>query len=149
MVTPTAVINKIIELINQNLDLFPKGMTIREGSEDLNESMNLLNIVVYADFDEKAEISATGSPIEIPCSIYIQCTSGSFPSPADSFNQALIMIMASIKIICDNNYYDIENHSGELETVVLNAQDIPIIILRKSAEASTLTACFTYNITGF
>jgi len=149
MVLPSVVVKNLIELINNNLNVFPKGTIIKEGSEDLSTGDAPLSILVYADFDDKAEIAAMGIPLDVPVSVYLQCTSGSFATATESFEQALLMAISCIKIICQDNYYDLTNTDGELEPVNIQAQEYPISIIQKSADASTITAAFTYKMGGF
>ena len=53
--------------------------------------------------------------------------------------------MKILKLITDE-IYELEDVDGELEVVEIKSQEIPITILRKSAEASVVQAAFTYNI---
>ncbi len=147
MVLPTKVIETILNKIKKNLNIFPVGIRYFEGSEDADLSADALNIIIYADFDERAEITATGVPLDIPCSIYVTCTSGAHEKAFESFNEAFLMAVNMIKLIT-SEFYEIENTEGELEVVEIKSQEIPFIILRKSADASVVQAAFTYNIAG-
>lgn len=145
MVLPTNVIGKILSKIKKSLHLFPVGTNPIEGSEDADLSADKLSIIVYADFDERADITATGVPLDIPCSIYAICTSGGYEKAFESFNEALLMAAKIIKLVTES-YFEIEDINGELEVVEIKSQEIPISILRKSADASVVQAAFTYNI---
>lgn len=147
MVLPTKVIETVIKKINKYSHLFPVDTKPVEGSEDLIPDADRRGIVVYADFDERADIFATGVPGDIPCSIYASCTSASFETAAESFNEAFLMAIKILKIITDE-YYEIEDIEGNLEVVQIKAQEIPIVILSKSANGSTVQSAFTYNICG-
>ena len=66
MVLPTTAIEKVISKIKKNIGMFPVSTHVLEGSEDADLSADKRSIIVYADFDERAEIAATGVPFDIP-----------------------------------------------------------------------------------
>ncbi|MEW6654511.1 MAG: hypothetical protein AB1394_13755 [Bacteroidota bacterium] len=146
MVLPTSVIQKIIDTVEAAVETNPILVKPLEGSEDTSRQPKQ-NIVVYADFDENATLdSKKNFPTRLPCSVYVASTSAAFQTAAESFNQAFLMSVSILKIISLSNYFMINNTDNVPERVNIKLQDMPIVIVRKSANASTVTLQLTYDI---
>lgn len=146
MVIPTSVIQKLIDTIKDAVVSYPILAEPIEGSEDTSRQPKK-NIVVYADFDENASLdSKKAFPTRLPCSLYAACTSSAFQTAAEAFNQAFLMAVTILKIISEANNFMINNTAGVPERVNIKLQDMPIVIVRKSANGSTVTLQLTYDI---
>lgn len=146
MVLPTTVIDYEINLIEKNRSEFPEMADPVEGSEDMNANAVQASIIVYADFDDTAELDSNKRALNIPCSLYFTCSSGSFETASESFNEAFMMALTVLRLVSQNNRIELKNIDKQLEPVHIQLQDIPITVLRKSAAGSTVQCNFKYNI---
>jgi len=144
MILPNDFIETLVNKLNANLNKFPSGTKFKETSEDSTKNLNPPYGAVYADFDDPAEISNYGIPNEIPVSIYVACHSKNCETAAKSFNQAFLMGVEVLKLLTGN--YEISGTSGNLEFTRLKAQNIPLVILRKSASGSIIQVQFNYTL---
>ena len=148
MVLPTTVLEYLISLIEVSAATYPQLVTPFEGSEDASFPEGP-SIMVYADFDDPANLDSQKSKIiELPCSIYFSCNSSQCEDAKDSFNEALLTALTVHKIISANAYTNLLNTDGVDEVVHFESQEIPILIIRKSAAGSTIQAAFKYKIKG-
>jgi hypothetical protein len=147
MILPTNVIAYILNLLKDNRFSFPVMTDPVEGSEDTDANVDKASIIVYSDFDEKAELDTSRRIIKIPCSIYITCTSASFETGSESFNQAFMMAIVAYQLIARNNIADLIGTNNQTEPVQIQCQDIPLRILRKSADGSTVQVALRYLMT--
>lgn len=144
MILPTTYNNALVEKLKANVAKFPKYTMVDETSEDSSPNLQPPYCAVYADFDDSAKVSNLGYLQELPVSIYVACHSGAHQLAADSFNQAFLMAIEVIKLL--SGEYTLLDSSGAEEYSQLKVQELPIIILRKSASGSIVQAQFQYSM---
>jgi hypothetical protein len=144
MVLPSIVINKVKNILEENISLFPQGAMISEIGEDNTNDLQPPYLGIYADFDETSEITPNGYPTNFPVSIFIMCHSSEYSTDFESFNEAFIMARNILKLtIGDFSLINIDNKE---EFVQLKAQSNPMLILKKSAKGSIINVQLTYSI---
>jgi len=148
MVMPTTVIAYLIDLIGDNMVTYSQLVLPEEGSEDYSFPDGPA-IMIYSDFDDPAELdSQKNKIIGLPCSIYFSCNSSQCESARESFNEALLMALTVHKIVATGAFATLKNSDNADEVIHIECQDIPILILRKSAAGSTIQAAFKYKMKG-
>jgi hypothetical protein len=153
MIAPTTVIEYINGLINdEEITYLPDDdetfIAAIEGSEDVEANADVANVITYADIDMKAELDTNKRIIKVPCSIYVIVTSTAFETAAESFNQAFTIALTIYNLIAENNRATLKDSDNADELIHIQAQEIPLTILQKTAAASSIQLAFTYFIKG-
>jgi|GEM_PF-3052691 hypothetical protein len=149
MIPPNEVTKYCINLCKEHfasINPYLEPINIKEGTEDLSALVDTASVIVYSDFDEVANLDTQKRALEIPCSIYLTCTSRSFENAADSFNEAINMAINILKLVTSNNRPLLKNVNGAKENIWLQLQNIPISILSKTADGSSVVCNFKYNL---
>jgi hypothetical protein len=148
MVAPTTAIKHYVDLFNNSSNVFGMSVPAIEGSEDSDSRMGKRCIIVYADLDRQADLDTDKKVIKVPCSIYIIINSDEFETAAESFNQAFNVALECYSLVAADNRPALLNTENVSETIHLQAQGIPLTILRKSASCSSIQLAFSYFIKG-
>jgi hypothetical protein len=144
MILPNKVIEQIISILSAS-DYF-EDITIKEGSEDTDMTVESKSVLIYPEFDESAEINAFGQPYNIPCSLYLAFTSYNKETAKEALNEALTMAYNAFNLLTQNNFLTVNNISGIPEQVILKSKDIPFNILANSASGSTVVLQLTFYL---
>jgi hypothetical protein len=146
MVLPTAVIKYLVDKLDTWKLTETNLSSGKEGSED-SSSEDLPNIIIYSDFDERAELDHKKAyPVKLPCSIYVMFFSEAFATPQESYNKAFLMALSFLKKYSAEPDFQVTNTNNVAENVHLKLQEMPIMDLRKSAAGSVIQLQFTYNV---
>ncbi|QQS35763.1 MAG: hypothetical protein IPM56_16200 [Ignavibacteriales bacterium] len=149
MIPPTTTIQTLVDKTAlQNETILPDYVVdVKEMSEDSAKNLQKPYVGIYADFDLPAELSANKTPLAVPVSVYAQCCSSEKETAAESFKEAFLMAVAVMRIIRENyGEYVLQNPEGNDELIRIDFQDVPMVVLRKSAQASVISLQFKYDI---
>ena len=146
MIMPEDLIAKAIIVLEDNKEtILGNNLHVIETSEDSDKNTIAPYTGIYFDFDQEAETDALNNPKSTPVSVYVTCHSGRYTTAKDSFNEAFRMAVKVAKLLIGS--YTVNNINGIPDGTYLALQNVPLVIIKKSADGSVINVQFQYLIT--